>query len=118
MLDAHALTGPYVLDALPDLERAAFARHLQTCSWCTTEVEELREAAARLSAQVTAQPPRRLKAEVMGQTARVRQLPITSVRRVRSLLALAAATLAIVGSGALALTSHHDATVARQSTDR
>ena len=47
--DIHALGGAYVLDAVDDLERAAFDRHLADCETCANEVAELRDAAARLT---------------------------------------------------------------------
>ena len=39
--------GAYVLGALPDDERSAYAAHLATCPTCQAEVEELSLAAAR-----------------------------------------------------------------------
>ena len=50
--DVHTLTGPYVLDALPEDERAQFEAHLAGCDFCSTEVAELREAAVKLATQV------------------------------------------------------------------
>jgi anti-sigma factor RsiW len=73
--DVHALTGAYVLDAVPELERAAFERHLAECDACTQEVRELRETAARLGSAAAAEPPPYLKSQVMGRIAQVRQLP-------------------------------------------
>jgi anti-sigma-K factor RskA len=44
------LTGSYVLDALPEPERAEFEAHLRSCDVCSTEVRELRETVAELGA--------------------------------------------------------------------
>jgi len=48
--DVHALAGAYALDALTELERAAFGRHVADCESCTVEVAELSETATRLAA--------------------------------------------------------------------
>ena len=36
--DIHALCGAYAVDAVDDLERAAFDRHLADCEACAAEV--------------------------------------------------------------------------------
>ena len=41
-IEIHTLAGAYALDALTEIERAGFARHLAECSVCATEVAELR----------------------------------------------------------------------------
>ncbi|WP_020385201.1 anti-sigma factor [Kribbella catacumbae] len=113
--DIHALTGPYVLNAVDADERAGFEQHLAICTDCTADVHDLREAVTKLSASVATQPPARLKATVMAATDRVRQLPPVipahahgrsrhAPRQVlRRSLTLAAAFLAIATSGAVAL---------------
>jgi anti-sigma-K factor RskA len=73
--DVHALTGAYVLDAVSDLERADFERHLNECDACRQEVAELRETATRLGAAATAEPPPRMRAAVLAHISEVRQLP-------------------------------------------
>ncbi|MCI4062434.1 anti-sigma factor [Micromonospora sp. R77] len=70
MTDIHALAGAYVLDAVDDVERAAFARHLAGCESCTLEVAELREAAARLAEPTWSVPPPRLRDEVLAAVRR------------------------------------------------
>ncbi len=126
--DVHTLTGPYVLDALPDDERARFEQHLAECTFCSTEVAELREAAMTLATQVATPPPPALKTNVMAAIEEVRQLPplvpATSgsvVRRrfsSRSLLALAAAALAVATAGGIAIDQYRDKTSAIQANDR
>ncbi|WP_432950263.1 anti-sigma factor [Kribbella sp. CA-253562] len=73
--DVHMLTGPYVLNALPEDERIGFEAHLADCPSCTAEVAELREAATKLSTAVAVPPPPALKARVLSEIAMTRQLP-------------------------------------------
>lgn len=80
--DIHALAGAYALDALSEIERAAFERHLRDCESCAAELVELREAAARLADQSWSVPPPRLREQVLVQAARTRQLPPRRLTRV------------------------------------
>jgi anti-sigma factor RsiW len=73
--DVHALTGAYVLDAVPELERAAFERHLAQCDACAQEIRELRETATRLGQAVAGEPPPWLRSQVMSRISQVRQAP-------------------------------------------
>jgi len=128
--DIHTLTGPYVLDALPADERIRFEAHLTECAFCTTEVAELREAAVKLAGQVANPPPPALKASVLAAIDHMRQLPPLVAgesgaepparRRFsrRSVLALAAAALAVAASGGIAIDQYRDRTDAVQATDR
>ncbi|WP_405059604.1 anti-sigma factor [Kribbella sp. NBC_01505] len=129
--DVHALTGPYVLDALPDAERAGFEAHLAQCESCPTEVEELREAATKFAIQVAAPPPPALKAHVLATIEHVRQLPpLVPARTIgvviahrhgfgkRSILALAAAALAVALSGGIAVDQHRQSVASRQADDQ
>jgi anti-sigma-K factor RskA len=133
--DVHTLTGPYVLDALPDAERAAFEAHLIECEACAAEVGELREAAVKLATQVATPPPPALKADVMAAVEQVRQLPplvpdrpgeqaggtVIAPRRGfgrRSMLALAAAALAVAASGGIAFEQYRDNAATQQANDR
>ncbi len=121
--DVHTLTGPYVLDALPDDERDRFEAHLAECTFCTTEVDELRAAAVKLATQVSTPPPPALKANVMSAIEHVRQLPPAvhsqpAVRRRfsrRSVLALAAAAAVVAASGGIAIDQYRDRTAAEQA---
>lgn len=82
-MDIHALVGAYALDAVDDLERVAFERHIADCDACRTEVGELRETAARLADSTWSVPPPRLRSDVMAAIGRTRQLPpIESARTV------------------------------------
>jgi anti-sigma-K factor RskA len=63
--------GAYVLGALPDPERAGFEAHLETCSSCRAEVDELRMAAEALPTAAPAmRPPVALKARIMAEVER------------------------------------------------
>lgn len=73
--DLHTLTGAYVLNALSDTERAAFEEHLAQCAACASEVNELRETAARLGSAVAVRTPAGLKPRVLERIRRTRQLP-------------------------------------------
>lgn len=73
--DIHALVGAYALDALDDLERAAFTRHLAECDACSVEVAELRETAARLADGAWSVPPPSLRSAVLAEVNTTRQLP-------------------------------------------
>lgn len=73
--ELHTLTGAYALDAVSDVERAGFERHLGECVACRQEVAELRATGARLGMAETVGPPPELKALVLAGVARTRQLP-------------------------------------------
>jgi hypothetical protein len=108
MSDIHALSGAYAVDALDDLERAQFERHLRDCEICNREVESLRDASALLAETTAVAPPAALRDRVLAEIATVRPLPPVVAaetgrprrRRVATLLAAAAAAVAI-GSGAV-----------------
>ncbi|WP_433022593.1 anti-sigma factor [Kribbella sp. CA-294648] len=121
--EVHALTGPYVLNALPEDERVGFEAHLADCRSCSAEVAELREAANKLGTAVAADPPPALKARVLAEIATTRQLhplvrpeapapePAVQVRRKfnrRSFFSLAAAGLAVAGAGGVAIDQYRD----------
>jgi anti-sigma-K factor RskA len=138
--DVHTLAGPYVLDALPESERAHFEAHLAVCTFCTVEVAELRTAAVKLATQVSTPPPPALKAHVMAAIEDVRQLPpqvpvsrstqltpqvpvsrsTPKVQRFtrRSVLALAAAALAVAAAGGVAIDQRQDRTAAERANQQ
>ena len=112
MSDIHALSGAYAVDALDDIERAQFERHLAGCEACRNEVDSLREAAALLPETSATTPPAALRDRVLADIATVRPLPptVTTVtttggqgrtrrRWVTGLAAAAAAVVALVGGG-------------------
>ncbi len=109
MSDIHALVGAYAVDALDDLERAAFERHLSECPACRAEVDGLREAASVIGGSVAQDPPTELRDRVPADIATVRPLPPHTAppaappsRRLRPALAAAAAVAVIaVGGGVI-----------------
>ena len=109
--DIHALGGAYVLDAVDDLERAAFDRHLAECDTCAVEVAEYRETVTRLADGTWSVPPPRMREQVLARAAATPQIaplgnarggasPVTRWRR----LAAAAAVVAVLGAGSAATT--------------
>jgi hypothetical protein len=110
--DVHGLSGAYVLDAVTEIERAAFDRHLRGCETCALEVAELTETAARLADETWSAPPPRMREQVLarvrqtrqeppGRPARPARAPVSQWRR-RTALAVAAGVLA-AGAGAVAV---------------
>jgi hypothetical protein len=116
MSDIHALSGAYAVDAVDDIDRAQFERHLAECPACTAEVRSLREAAALLAETTATAPSAELRDRVLAGISTVRPLPpvvaeeteatsgtVTALeprrrRRVVTFLAAAAAAVAI-GTG-------------------
>ncbi len=100
MSDIHALVGAYAVDALDDVERAAFERHLAECAACRAEVDGLREAASVIGSSVAQEPPGSLREAVLADIATVRPLPPLTVpltqRAARFRFALVAAAAAVV----------------------
>ena len=106
MSDIHALVGAYAVDALDDVERAAFERHLAECADCRDEVDGLREAASVIGSSVAHEPPSSLRDRVLADIATVRPLPpLTTPARQRTarfrpaLVAAAAAVVIAVAGG-------------------
>jgi len=71
----HALVGAYVLDAIPEPDRAGFERHLLTCEQCRDDVRGLRAAAALLAAAAAVTPRPELRGPTLQAAAVTRQLP-------------------------------------------
>jgi anti-sigma-K factor RskA len=107
MSETHALTGAYTVDALDDVDRTRFERHLSDCDDCRAEVDSLREAAAQLTDDAALAPPPALRARVLSDIATVRPLPPVTFtgpagrRRTRRWLPLlvAASVVAVLGLG-------------------
>ncbi|MEV1285608.1 anti-sigma factor [Micromonospora sp. NPDC049679] len=108
--DIHTLAGAYVLDAVSDIERAAFARHLSACQSCAREVAELTESVGRLADSTWSVPPPRLREDVLNRVRQTRQLGPgraerdgrpTLPRWRRGTLAAAAAVVLAAGTGAV-----------------
>jgi anti-sigma-K factor RskA len=108
MSEIHALSGAYAVDALDDIERAQFERHLAECAECRAEVASLRSTAALLAETSATAPPEGLRERVLADIGTVRPLPpavetgVASRRRFRlAPLAAAAALIAAVGAGVI-----------------
>jgi anti-sigma-K factor RskA len=110
--EIHALAGAYALDALTEIERASFARHVAECEACATEVAELTETASRLSVSAWELPPPRMRDAVLEEVSRTRQVTAGHAHRVeraaqhdvrlwrrRTAAAVAAGVVALGGIG-------------------
>lgn len=108
MSDIHALSGAYAVDALDDLERVAFERHLEDCADCRAEVASLREAATMIAETTATEPPPELRERVLAGIGSIRPLPpevsTPAVRRRRTprFLVAAAAAAVLIGGGVVA----------------
>jgi len=106
MNEIHALSGAYAVDALDDVERAQFERHLAECAECRAEVESLRSTAGLLAETTATAPPEALRGRVLADITTVRPLPPevgrkpAPRRRLRwAAVAAAAAVIAAVAGG-------------------
>jgi anti-sigma-K factor RskA len=72
--DIHSLSGAYALDAVDDLERVAFERHLRECDTCAMEVRELQATVARLADTAAVEPPPSLRNSVLEAVSRTPQV--------------------------------------------
>ncbi|MGV3563666.1 MAG: RskA family anti-sigma factor, partial [Nocardioides sp.] len=75
MNDVHALSGAYAVDAVDDIERAHFERHLNECAECRHEVDSLRAGAAMLAELAPVGPSPALRSRILAEVATVRPLP-------------------------------------------
>ncbi|WP_203338293.1 anti-sigma factor [Nocardioides limicola] len=75
MIDIHALSGAYVVDALDDTERSLFEAHLADCPACRDEVAELTETTAVLSSSLVEEPPSHLRDSILAGITTMRPLP-------------------------------------------
>ena len=83
--DLHSLSGAYALDALEaGAESERFARHLNRCPSCASEVREFREVATALAFAATTAPPPELRDRVLAAAALTRQLPPEVTSHARS----------------------------------
>ena len=120
MSDIHALSGAYAVDALDDIERIQFQRHLAGCPTCQAEVDSLTEAGALLAETVLREPPASLRDRVLADIATVRPLPpvvrtpepaeAPGRRRWFPALVAAAAALTAIGVGSAVVQPWEDET--------
>ena len=95
--ELHHLAHAYALDALDADERAAFEAHYHDCDVCSGDVTADREVAAMLAEAVAVAPAPDLKAAVMGEITKTRQLPPLVPERTDELAARRAARRRQVG---------------------
>ncbi|MEU6206286.1 anti-sigma factor [Micromonospora musae] len=125
--DIHTLAGAYALNAVDDLEGAAFERHLADCEPCRLEVAELLETVARLADDsVLDAAPAGLRERTLAQVARTPQLrsgageasPRRRTGRWRQLtVAAVAAALVAAGASAVTWTVSNDRTSDEQASN-
>jgi anti-sigma-K factor RskA len=72
--DIHELAGAYALNALDDLERARFERHLAHCAGCQGEVATHQETAATLAEGTGEAPPSSLRDQILAEIEQTPQL--------------------------------------------
>ncbi|MBR8740930.1 anti-sigma factor [Nocardiopsis sp. MG754419] len=110
--DLHTLTGAYALHALTPSESVRFEDHLADCDSCVQDVRGFNETSARLAAATAETPPASLRAKVVEEVSRTRQLAPAPQRlpepRRRALpwtfgLVLAACLAVIIALGAVVL---------------
>ena len=122
--DIHALSGAYAVDAVDDVERARFEQHLAVCAECREEVASLRDSATLLGGLTDTAPPAAMRERLLAGIKEIRPLPpetgvsttdtatpdpaptyaVPGRRRTGwRLLAAAAAAVAVVGTGAVAV---------------
>lgn len=129
MPEMHTLTGAYAVDALSEVERAQFQRHLAECASCAQEVLELQMTATRLGAALAEDPPPELKRRVLAEAMATRQQPpktrfgagerVKDRRRAPrwAIAAVAAAVVGLAGTavfGGIAYDNHAQLTAARE----
>ncbi|MFJ8911794.1 anti-sigma factor domain-containing protein [Amycolatopsis sp. NPDC102389] len=129
MPEMHTLTGAYAVDALSEVERAQFQRHLAECASCAQEVLELQMTATRLGAALAEDPPPELKRRVLAEAMATRQQPpktrFETGERVKdrrraprwAIAAVAAAVVGLAGTavfGGIAYDNHSQLTAARE----
>ena len=84
MSHEHEMAAPYVLDALDDLDRTRFERHLDTCAECRDDVNALREGLDQIAASDAVSPPPAVRPAVLGQIESIQQLEPETARDARS----------------------------------
>jgi anti-sigma-K factor RskA len=102
--ELHELSAAYALDALDPRERDEFERHLSGCERCREDVAALTETAAALAyAAPPAEPPARLREQLLQRVRSEQQTAIViPFRRRRVELGLVGA-LAVAAAAAVAL---------------
>ena len=105
------MAAPFVLNAMDDLERIHFERHLAGCTECSAEVAALREGLDALAESDAADPSPSVRVAVLDQIETIEQVAAThrgapaQKSRRGALAAVAAITALVIGIGAIVLNS-------------
>ncbi|MFB9904875.1 anti-sigma factor [Allokutzneria oryzae] len=130
--DVHTLTGAYAMNALDDVERREFERHMAVCPDCEQETRELERTAVYLGLAAATAPTAGLRAKVLAEVAQTRQQSpiapqpeVAAPQKKRSrwmmpvvALAAAASVLAAVVFGVNAINANQELTRERALMDQ
>jgi hypothetical protein len=72
--EPHTLAGPFAMDAITADERASFIAHLHDCAQCSDDVQEMREATARLGIAAAVRPRPELREQTIRAALQTSQL--------------------------------------------
>ena len=107
----HSLLGPYALDAVGQIERKQFERHLGDCRDCSQQLRGFRETAVRLVLPAGELPAAQVRERTVAAAARTGQLPggreaavPSPLRRIRPTRRLGVQLLAVAAVIAVAAT--------------
>jgi anti-sigma-K factor RskA len=100
----HELSAAYALDALDPQERDEFELHLSTCPACREDVAAFTETAAALAyAAPPADPPARLRADILRRAAEDRPAAVVLPFRRRRIEVALSSGLAVAAAAAIVL---------------
>ena len=124
MSEIHALSGAFAMDALDDIERAQFERHLASCPECRAEVDGFFETGGVIGSATAVEPPASLRNKVLADIAATRPLPprttsparVVPLRRRWAPALVAASVLLVGGAGAAAVWHPWTDTTTQQAT--
>ena len=100
--DLHTLTAAYALDALDQVERRRYERHLTRCARCSAELRGFRESSARLATASATNPPPELRERLLAAVTDRERTPATSAAIRRPPHWVAAAATATLAAAAVA----------------
>jgi anti-sigma-K factor RskA len=98
--ELHDLAIGFALDALDELDRARFERHLADCADCQATVRQTSETAATLAMELAEEPPSELRQRVLEEISTLPQeAPARKSSRWRGVAAWAAAVAVFAVGG-------------------
>jgi anti-sigma factor RsiW len=123
--DVHTLTAAYALDALDQIERRRYERHLTGCGACRAELRGFREVSGRLATAAAADAVPALRDRVLTAVAGAEQpsAALVAIRRPRrwrtaALGAVAATAVVAAAVGSVVAANTHDRLTASQHQQR